>query len=54
MKKGSGGVGGWKYQAMAMALTYVSITASYVPMVMKGLAEAATSMTALTGRRRQA
>jgi hypothetical protein len=41
VKKGSGGVGGWKYQAMAMALTYVSITASYVPMVMKGLAEAA-------------
>ena len=43
VKKGSGGVGGWKYQAMAMALTYVSITASYVPMVMKGLAETAAT-----------
>jgi hypothetical protein len=43
VKKGSGGVGGWKYQAMAMALTYVSITASYVPLVMKGLAETAAT-----------
>jgi hypothetical protein len=41
VRKGSGGVGGRKYQALAMALTYVSITASYVPFVLKGLYEGA-------------
>jgi hypothetical protein len=35
VRKGSGGRGGWKYQALAMGLTYVSITASYVPIVIK-------------------
>jgi hypothetical protein len=34
-------LGGAKYQALAMALTYVSITASYVPLVMKGAMDAA-------------
>ena len=33
VKKGARGLGGWRYQALAMALTYVSITASYVPLV---------------------
>jgi hypothetical protein len=40
VRKGSRGRGGWKYQAMAMALTYGSITASYVPLVIKGFVEA--------------
>ena len=31
VRKGSGGRGGWRYQALAMALTYLSITASHVP-----------------------
>src|SRR5262249_24083855 len=34
VRKGARGLGGWKYQTLAMALTYVSITASYVPLVM--------------------
>jgi hypothetical protein len=40
VRKGSRGVRGWKYQALAMALTYVSITASYAPMVFQGIIEA--------------
>jgi hypothetical protein len=39
VRKGSRGAGGWKYQTLAMALTYMSITFSYVPMVVKGLKE---------------
>ena len=41
VRKGARGLGGWKFQTLAMALTYVSITASYVPMVMKGMVDAA-------------
>jgi hypothetical protein len=41
VRKGARGLGGWKFQALAMALTYVSITASYVPLVMKGAIDAA-------------
>ena len=40
VKKGARGLGGWRYQALAVVLTYVSITASYVPLVIKGFAEA--------------
>ena len=32
---GSHGRGGWKYQALAMALTYLSIVTSYIPMVIR-------------------
>ena len=41
VRRGSGGQGGWKYQALAMALTYVSITSSYVPDVLTGFANGA-------------
>ena len=41
VRKGSGGLGGRKYQALAMALTYVSITSSYVPLILKGFSEQA-------------
>ena len=41
VRKGARGIGGWKFQALAMALTYISITASYVPMVFKGMVDAA-------------
>jgi len=34
---GSYGRGGWKYQALAMALTYLAIVTSYVPMIVKEL-----------------
>lgn len=41
VRKGAGGGAGWKYQTLAMVLTYMSITFSYVPMVLKGLSQAA-------------
>jgi hypothetical protein len=41
VRKGSGRRGGWKYQTLAMLLTYFSITASKVPFVLQGLAEGA-------------
>jgi hypothetical protein len=31
VRKGSGGRGGWRYQALAIALTYVSIVSAYIP-----------------------
>ena len=39
VRKGSRGRGGWKYQTLAMVLTYVSITTSYVPIVAKGFVQ---------------
>jgi len=42
VRKGSRGRGGWRYQALAVGLTYVSITTSYVPMVIEGFRQAAT------------
>lgn len=36
---GGGGGGGWKYQALAVGLTYFAIASTYVPLVFKGLAE---------------
>ena len=42
VRKGARGLGGWKYQALAMVLTYVSITTSYVPILIKSAADAAT------------
>jgi len=41
VRKGARGLGGAKFQALAMALTYLSITGSYVPLVLKGMVEAA-------------
>lgn len=41
VRKGSNGRGGARFQAIAIALTYISITASYAPFVLKGLVEAA-------------
>ncbi len=38
---GSYGRGGWKYQAMAMALTYLSIVGSYVPFIVQGISNQA-------------
>jgi hypothetical protein len=35
VRKGSGGRGGWHYQATAMILTYVSIAASWIPIMIK-------------------
>jgi hypothetical protein len=41
VRKGAGGGAGWKYQTLAMVLTYMSITFSYVPMVLKGFKDIA-------------
>jgi hypothetical protein len=35
VNKGSNGRGGWKYQTLAMFLTYTSIVSSYVPVIIK-------------------
>jgi hypothetical protein len=41
VRKGARGRSGWRYQTLAMVLTYVSITSSYVPTVFKALAQGA-------------
>jgi hypothetical protein len=46
VRKGSGGRGGWKFQTLAMALTYMSITASHAPFLVAGLARGAQESTA--------
>ena len=35
VRKGSGGRGGWAYQTLAIALTYLAIISTYVPLVVK-------------------
>jgi hypothetical protein len=35
VQKGSGGAGGWAYQTIAVALTYLAIVSTYVPFIMK-------------------
>jgi hypothetical protein len=37
VRKGSNGRGGWRYQALAMLLTYASIVSTYVPDIMTEL-----------------
>jgi hypothetical protein len=39
VRKGARGAGGWKYQALAMGLTYLSITTSYVPLIVGQMQE---------------
>lgn len=40
VRKGADGRGGWAYQSLAIALTYMAIVATYVPDVHKSLLEA--------------
>ncbi|CAA9339179.1 MAG: hypothetical protein AVDCRST_MAG68-2862 [uncultured Gemmatimonadetes bacterium] len=48
VSEGSGGRGGKRYQALAMGLTYLSITATYIPMIMaQATGEVAGSGTAV-------
>ena len=35
VRKGSGGRGGWAYQTLAIALTYLAIVSTYVPLLVK-------------------
>jgi hypothetical protein len=39
VRRGSGARGGWKYQTLAMALTYLSIVGSYIAPIVEGLRE---------------
>jgi hypothetical protein len=48
VRKAARGVGGWKYQALAMFLTYASIVSSYVPTIIKQLSEASLERGPLT------
>jgi len=38
--KGSRGKGGWAYQTLAIALTYLAIVSTYIPLIWQGLREA--------------
>jgi hypothetical protein len=50
VRKGSRARGGWRYQALAMFLTYLAIASTYVPRVLKALdAENAQSAAATAG-----
>lgn len=49
VRRGSRALGGWKFQVLAMVLTYGSITASYVPLVMSGLAGTDASLPIIVG-----
>lgn len=46
VKKGSNGRGGWRYQALAMFLTYTSIVSSYVPLIVKEFRERRAALSA--------
>ena len=48
VRKGSQGRGGWKYQALAMFLTYTSIVSSYVPLLIQEFAKE-SSLTTIDG-----
>ena len=48
VRKGARGRGGWKYQTLAMVLTYMSITTSYVPIIFKSIVKSAKDQTQVT------
>jgi hypothetical protein len=43
---GSNGRGGWKYQTLAMALTYFAIVSTYIPPILQAIREAPAEQTA--------
>jgi hypothetical protein len=45
---GTGNRGGWRYQALAIVLTYVAIVSAYAPVLFKGMAEAGRQPSAQT------
>jgi len=44
VRKGSNGRGGWRYQALAIFLTYTAIVSSYLPYMIKGAREQSTQI----------
>lgn len=45
---GANGRGGWRYQTLAVALTYLAIVATYVPPIIKGIKEGMNEASAKT------
>lgn len=48
VRRGSGGRGGWAYQALAMFLTYASIVSTYIPPILKELSDRQSTKAAAT------
>jgi hypothetical protein len=48
VQKGSEGIGGWAYQALAVGLTYLAIVSTYVPFILKAVGESQAAATAVT------
>jgi len=48
VRKGSNGRGGWRYQTLAIFLTYTAVVSSYVPFIVEGLRERATQVSSAT------
>ena len=47
VRKGSNGRGGWRYQTLAIFLTYTAIVTSYVPLIIEGVQERVAQTAAL-------
>jgi hypothetical protein len=47
VRKGSNGRGGWRYQALAIFLTYTAIVSSYVPYIIEAVRERGTETASL-------
>lgn len=52
VRKGSNGRGGWRYQALAIFLTYTAIVSSYVPFIIEGIRERTAQESAQTAATR--
>jgi hypothetical protein len=48
VRKGSNGRGGWRYQTIAIVLTYTAIVSSYVPFIIEGMRERSAQATKAT------
>jgi hypothetical protein len=48
VRKGSNGRGGWRYQTLAILLTYTAIVSSYVPYIIGGMRERSAQRTKAT------
>jgi len=48
VRKGSNGRGGWRYQTLAIFLTYTAIVSSYVPFIIEGMREHSAQVTTTT------
>ncbi len=48
VRKGSNGRGGWRYQTLAIFLTYTAIVSSYVPFIIEGMREPSAQVSSAT------